>query len=74
VKAHGRARSRVLLNHAYSFLGVESYKQTSTEPIPTGGVTVKMLFEAEEAQAGRRWQGDALANVKQIGEGRLEGL
>jgi len=64
--------SRVLLNHAYSFLGVESYEQSSTEPIPIGDVIVKMPFEAEEAQAGRWRQGDALANGKQIGEGRLE--
>ena len=41
-----------LLNHTYQFLGVETYKQTSTEPIPTGDVTVKMLFEADEPKPG----------------------
>ncbi|MGB0096138.1 MAG: hypothetical protein WBP81_26830 [Solirubrobacteraceae bacterium] len=41
-----------LLNHTYSFLGVETYKQTSTEPIPTDEVTVKMLFEADENKPG----------------------
>jgi hypothetical protein len=35
-----------MLNHTYSFLGVETYRQTSTEKIPAGAVTVKMLFEA----------------------------
>jgi hypothetical protein len=41
-----------LLHHTYSFLGVETYKQTSTEPIPTGEVTVKMLFDADEPKPG----------------------
>ena len=35
-----------LLRHTYSFLGVETYRQMPTEPLPTGDVTVKMLFEA----------------------------
>jgi len=61
-----------MLNHTYSFLGVETYKQTSTEPVPTGAVSVKMLFEADENKPGTGgnvtlWVGD-----KQIGEGRLE--
>ena len=43
-----------LLHHTYSFLGVETYKQVSTEKIPTGDVTVKMLFEAER-EARNRW-------------------
>ena len=51
------------LNHTYQFLGVETYKQTSTEPIPTGDVLVKMLFEIDEPKpgAGGRvtlWAGD----------------
>ena len=41
-----------LLNHSYSFLGVETYKQISTEPLPTGDVSVKMLFEADEPTPG----------------------
>ncbi len=36
-----------LLNHTYQSLGVDTYKQISTEPIPTGDVTVKMLFEVD---------------------------
>ncbi len=39
------------LNHTYSFLGVETYKQTSTEKLPTGEVSVKMLFEHRREQA-----------------------
>jgi hypothetical protein len=40
------------LHPAYSFPGVETYKQVSTEQIPTGDVTVKMLFEADECKPG----------------------
>ena len=45
---------------AYQFLGAETYKQTSTEPIPTGDVTVKMLFEIDEPKPGAGGKGDTL--------------
>jgi hypothetical protein len=61
-----------LLNHTYQFLGVETYKQTSTEPIPTGDVTVKMLFEADEPRPGTGGKVTLWANDKQVGEGRLD--
>lgn len=41
-----------LLHHTYSFLGVETYRQTSREPIPHGDVKLTMLFEADEAKPG----------------------
>ena len=61
-----------LLNHTYSFLGVESFRQTSTEPIPTGEVSVKMLFEADEPKPGTGGNVTLWANGKQIGEGRID--
>jgi arylsulfatase A-like enzyme/uncharacterized membrane protein len=60
------------LNHTYSFLGVETYKQTSTEKIPTGDVSVKMLFEADAPKPGAGGKVTLWANDRQIGEGRLE--
>ena len=59
------------LHHTYSFLGVETYKQVSTQAIPTGDVTVKMLFEADQPTPGAAghvslWAGDQL-----IGEGHM---
>ena len=60
------------LNHTYSFLGVESYRQTSTKPLPTGDVTVKMLFEADEPKPGSGGNVTLWANGEQIGEGRVE--
>ena len=48
------------LHHTYSYLGVETYKQVSTEPIPTGDVTVRMLFESERPVPGSGGTGDAV--------------
>jgi arylsulfatase len=59
------------LNHTYSFLGVETYKQTSTEQIPTGKVTVKMLFESGKPQPGSGGTVTLWANERQIGEGTM---
>ncbi len=61
-----------MLNHTYSWLGVETYKQVSTEPIPAGDITVKMLFEADETKPGAGGAVTLWANDKQIGEGRLD--
>jgi arylsulfatase len=60
-----------MLNHTYQYLGVDTYKQTSTEPIPTGDVRVKMLFEADEPTPGSRGRVTLWANDRQIGEGML---
>lgn len=61
-----------LLNHTYQFLGVDTYKQTSTEPIPTGDVTVKMLFEADQPNPGTGGNVTLFANDKRIGAGRID--
>jgi arylsulfatase A-like enzyme/uncharacterized membrane protein len=60
-----------MLNHTYSFLGVETYKQTSTEKIPAGKVTVKMLFETDKAKPGSGGTVTLWANERQIGEGTM---
>jgi arylsulfatase len=59
------------LNHTYQFLGVDTYKQTSTKPIPTGDVTVKMLFEADEPKPGTGGRVTLWADDDQIGEGTI---
>jgi arylsulfatase A-like enzyme/uncharacterized membrane protein len=60
------------LNHTYSFLGVETYKQTSTEKLPTGEVSVKMLFDIDENKPASGGNVTLWAGDKQIGEGRLD--
>ncbi len=64
--------SQGLLHHTYSFVGVDTFTQVSRRPIPTGDVTVKMLFEIDEPQPGRGGQVTLWANDEQIGDGRLE--
>lgn len=59
------------LIHTYQFLGVETYKQVSIEPIPTGEVNLKMLFEIDEPKPGAGGNVTLWANGKQIGEGRM---
>ena len=60
-----------LLHHTYSFLGVETYKQVSSEPIPRGDVSVKMLFEADQPRPGTGGKVSLWANGRQIGEGTM---
>jgi arylsulfatase len=59
------------LNHTYQYLGVDTYKQTSSEPIPTGDVTLKMLFEIEEPKPGSGGKVTLWADDEQIGEGEM---
>ena len=60
-----------ILHHTYSFLGVETYKQTATEPLPTGEVTVRLLFEADEPKPGTGGNVTLYANDRKIGEGKI---
>ena len=60
------------LRHTYSFMGVETYRQVSEVPLPSGAVVVRLDFEADApvmAPPGEvtLWFGDDL-----VGRGRLE--
>ena len=59
------------LHHTYSYLGVDTYQQVSTEPIPTGDVTVKMLFESAQPVPGSGGRVTLWANDRCVGEGEL---
>lgn len=59
------------LIHTYQFLGIDTYKQVSIEPVPPGEVTVKMLFEADEPKPGTGGSVSLWANGRKIGEGRM---
>ncbi len=61
-----------MLNHTYQYLGIDTYKQTSAEPIPRGDVTLKMLFEIDEPRPGSGGTVSLWADDRQIGEGRLD--
>ena len=59
------------LHHTYSMLGVETYKQVSDRPIPTGDVTVKMVFEITEPTPGAGGHVTLWAGDDKIGEGEM---
>jgi len=59
------------LQHTYQFLGIDTYKQTSTKPLPTGDVNVKMLFEADEPKPGTGGRVTLWVNGEQVGEGTM---
>lgn len=59
------------LHHTYSFLGVETYRQVSTEPLPPGDVTARLLFETEQPVVGSGGKVTLWADDRLIGEGRL---
>ena len=61
-----------LLHHSYSMMGVEQYEQVSTQPIPTGDVMVRMLFEADRQERSAGGTVSLYANDEKIGEGRIE--
>ena len=60
------------LNHTYSFLGVDTYKQVSESPVAPGRITLRMLFEADEPKPGSGGTVTLWAGDDKIGEGTLE--
>ena len=59
------------LHHSYSMMGVEKYQQVSTEPLPTGDVSVRMQFDADEPRPGTGGRVSLWANGAQVAEGRI---
>ena len=59
------------LCHTYSLLGVETYKQVSSTPVPTGDVSVRMLFEATEHKPGTGGHVSLFINDQRVGEGDM---
>lgn len=60
-----------ILHHTYSMLGVETYKQSATKPLPTGDVKVKMLFESNEPKPGSGGHVTLFVNDEKVGEGDM---
>ena len=60
-----------LLHHTYSMLGVETYRQVSTTPIPSGDVSLTMLFEISSPTPGAGGHVTLLADGEVIGQGDM---
>jgi arylsulfatase A-like enzyme/uncharacterized membrane protein len=59
------------LCHTYSLLGVDTYRQVSSTPVPSGEVNVRMLFEATEARPGTGGHVTLFINDEKVGEGDM---
>lgn len=60
------------LHHTYSFLGVDAFTQVSDRALPTGDVSVRVLFEADEPKPGTAGTVSLWANGEPIGGGRID--
>ncbi len=60
------------LKHTYAFLGVFEYKQESEHELPTGDVTVEMIFAADEAKPATPGHVTLLVNGQSVGGGRMD--
>ena len=60
------------LHHSYSTMAVQRYQQVSTDPLPTGDVSVRMQFDADEPKPGTGGNVTLWANGTQVGEGRMD--
>ena len=65
VDAQGR------LCHTYSLLGVETYRQVSSTPVPAGDVSVRMLFESTEHKPGSGGHVSLFIGDTLVGEGDM---
>ena len=60
------------LKHTYAFLGVFEYTQESENELPTGDVTVEMIFAADEPKPATPGQVTLQVNGEPVGAGRLD--
>jgi len=60
------------LTHTYSMMGVFIFKQVAEEALPTGDVTVGMVFEADEAKPATGGEVTLLIDGRPVGKGRMD--
>ena len=60
------------LRHSYSMMGIDRYSQVSTDPLPTGELTVKMQFEADAPRPGTGGEVSLWVGDQQVGGGRMD--
>ena len=60
------------LKHHYSMLGVLEYTQAAETPLPTGEVSVEMVFAADEPKPATGGEVTLLVNGEPVASGRME--
>ncbi len=60
------------LTHTYSMMGVFVFKQVAEEELPTGEVTVRMEFAADEAKPATGGEVTLFIDDRPVGKGRMD--
>ena len=60
------------LKHPYSMLGVLEYTQAAETPLPTGEVSVEMVFAADAPKPATGGEVTLLVNGEPVASGRME--
>ncbi len=60
------------LTHTYSMMGVLIFTQVAEEDLPTGEVTVRMEFSADDATPATGGDVTLFVNDRQVGKGRMD--
>jgi arylsulfatase len=60
------------LTHTYSMMGVFVFKQVSEEDLPTGEITVRMEFDADEAKPATGGEVTLYIDDRPVGKGRMD--
>jgi arylsulfatase len=60
------------LTHTYSMMGVFLFKQVAEEDLPTGEVTVRMEFDADEAKPATGGEVTLFIDGRPVGKGRMD--
>jgi len=60
------------LTHTYSMMGVFVFTQVAEEDLPTGDVTVRMEFEADDAKPATGGDATLFIDGRPVGKGRMD--
>jgi arylsulfatase A-like enzyme len=60
------------LTHTYSMMGVFMFKQVAEEDLPSGDVTVRMQFAADEAKPATGGEVTLFIDDRPVGKGRMD--
>ena len=60
------------LTHTYSMMGVSFFKQVAEEDLPSGEVTVRMEFAADEAKPATGGEVTLFIDDRPVGKGRMD--
>ncbi len=60
------------LTHTYSMMGVFVFKQVAEEELPTGEITVRMEFAADEAKPATGGEVTLYVDDRPVGKGRMD--